>query len=231
MQEKIAIVLPVRDGGTGRFKRLQNCLDSYLEFTENLSEINVILDEDDLINYEYLDNYKFITKHIAPAGLTLMQKINTISLSLAEEYRYIAFIGDDIVFKTKWESEFISELSKTTNGLVYGNDLHQERNLATHPCITSNMIKAVGFYGCPAVEHNFFDVYWLEIVRLAGTVKYLPNVIMEHMHPNAGKNSYDYISVKINNKLVSDQQRYKDYMLENKMSDIIKIKEYNNALL
>jgi hypothetical protein len=231
MQEKIAIVLPVRDGGTGRFKRLQSCLDSYLEFTENLSDINVILDEDDLINYDYLDNYKFIKKHIAPVGLTLMQKINTVSLFLAEEYRYLAFIGDDIVFKTKWESEFISELSKTTNGLVYGNDLHQGRNLATHPCITSNMIKAVGFYGCPAVEHNFFDVYWLEIVRLAGTVKYLPNVIMEHMHPNAGKNPYDYISAKINNNLISDQQRYKDYMLENKMSDIIKIKEYNNALL
>jgi hypothetical protein len=231
MEKKIAVVLPVRDGGTGRFKRLQNCLNSYLKFTENLSDVHVILDQDDLDNYNYLDNYSFIIKHVVPEGLTLMQKINTISLTLAEKYPYLAFIGDDIVFKTSWESKFIGELSKTKNGLVYGNDLHQGKNLATHPCITSNMVKAVGFFGCPAVEHNFFDVYWLEIVRLTGTVKYLPEVVMEHMHPNAGKNPYDYISIKINNNLISDQQRYKDYMSENKISDIFKIKEYNNALL
>lgn len=224
MQEKIAVVLPVRDGGTGRSNRLKSCLDSYSIFTEGLSDIHIILDEDDYHNYDYLDNYGFISKSIVSQNLTLMEKINSVAVDLAEQYKYVAFLGDDIIFRTQWESSFIGFLSTVDFGLVYGNDFLQGERLATHPCVTSNMIRAVGFFGCPALVHNFFDNYWMEIVSQVGEIKYFPNVIMEHMHPNIGKASHDHISLNINNKMADDYTRFAHYMADNRQSDIEKIR-------
>jgi hypothetical protein len=86
------------------------------------------------------------------------------------------------------------------------------------------MIQAVGFFGCPALSHNYFDNYWMDIIKEVGETKYFPNVIMEHMHPNVGKNPSDFISNRINSEMLSDQQNFFEYMAGNKQNDIEKIK-------
>jgi hypothetical protein len=224
MKEKIAIVLPVRDAGTGRSERLKHCLDSYKIFTEGKSDLYVVVDNDDIDNYLYLKDYSFVNIKIVSSELTLMQKINKVAVPLSEKYRYISFIGDDIVFRTTWENYFIDFLSQVPAGLAYGNDFVHGERLATHPCITSNMIRAVGFFGCPALFHNYFDNYWMEIVAAVGETKYFPSVIMEHMHPNVGKNPSDFISNRINSEMLSDQQKFVEYMTNHKQNDIEKIK-------
>jgi hypothetical protein len=233
MKDKIAVVLPVRDAGTGRSARLMRCLESYKLFTEGLSDVYIIVDYDDIENYKVLfENIPEYVLHIhfADAGITLMQKINSISVDLAEKYKYVAFIGDDIIFRTSWESNFIEFLSNVDYGLAYANDFVHGENLATHPCITSNMIKAVGFFGCPALEHNYFDNYWMDIVREVGQLQYFPHTIMEHMHPTVGKDSHDHISNEISNKMMIDQQNFTNYMNDNKHLDIEKIRNFNNDL-
>ena len=77
MEEKIAIILPVRDGGVGRFQRLINCLESYRQVTENLSDIHLLHDSDECDTYHTISNkYPEITNYCIPAGISLMQKIN-----------------------------------------------------------------------------------------------------------------------------------------------------------
>lgn len=93
------------------------------------------------------------------------------------------------------------------------------------------MIKAVGFFGCPAVQHNCFDNYWMNIVHSLGEIKYFPSIIMDHMHPHAGKANHDNISYHINNLLYQDVSNFDKYMDENKESDIKKILEYENDVL
>jgi len=233
MLDKIGIILPVRDGGNGRVDRLKRCLDSWLAHSDNLSHAFIIVDSDEVDKYSFIDEYnsKFVTKVIAPYGITLMQKINYWALEVANEYKYVAFIGDDIVFRDRWEKEFIEFLSQHKYALAYANDLHQGEKLATHPCITSNMIKAVGFFGCPAVQHNCFDNYWMNIVHNLGAIKYFPNIIMDHMHPHAGKAHHDNISQQINNLLNQDILNFDKYMSENKESDMKKIVEYQDDVL
>jgi hypothetical protein len=155
-----------------------------------------------------------------------MEKINVHALDIASKYKYVGFIGDDIVFKTRFESYFVQELSSFDYGMVYGNDLVWDGKLATHPFVTSNAITAVGFFGCPAVEHNYFDNYWQTVFGSLEKIVYFPNIVMEHMHPVVRKEVTDKMSDEINNKLETDRIKFERYMSTNLTEDLNKIKAF-----
>jgi hypothetical protein len=225
MQDKIAIVLPVKDGGLGRHNRLIRCLASYKEMTEGLSDIHLLHDEDECdIYHPIAEQYPEIINYCIPTGISLMQKINVHALDIANKYKYVGFIGDDIVFKTIFESPFIQQLSSVDYGMVYGNDLVWEGKLATHPIITSNAITAVGFFGCPAVEHNYFDNYWHIIFSNLGKSVYFPGIIMEHIHPINNKEEKDEIYYNIRRKMNTDEIKFERYKQTNLHEDLNKIK-------
>jgi hypothetical protein len=225
MQNKIAIVLPVRDGGLGRHTRLSRCLKSYYEMTEGLSDIHLLHDEDECNTYHPIaEQYPQIINYCVPTGISLMQKINVHALDIASKYKYVGFIGDDIVFKTPFESTVIENLLAFDYGMVYGNDLVWDGKLATHPFVTSNAITAVGFFGCPAVQHNYFDNYWQTIFGILNKTNYLPEIIMEHIHPIVDKEQRDDIYNDIINKLDSDGIKFKVYMMAHLDDDLNKIK-------
>jgi hypothetical protein len=227
--DKIAIVLPVRDNGTGRSQRLINCLNSWTKVTEGLSDVHIIIDSDDTHNFQFLNEHvnKFSVTVQSP-DLTLMEKINTVGPELAKTYKYIMFVGDDLVFKTLWESEFIEYLSSVPAGLVYGNtlDLPDHIDWGTHPCITANMVRALGFYGCPAVAHNFFDNFWSEVAKELGTEKFMPDIIMDHRRTGW---TPDAIYHKVTGLLESDKEKYEEYKANKFSEDLQKIKDYINV--
>ena len=39
----------------------------------------------------------------------------------------------------------------------------------------------------PGMIHLYFDNFWLDFGRAMGKITYLPDVIIEHMHPAVGK--------------------------------------------
>jgi hypothetical protein len=227
MENKIAIVLPVRDGGLGRHARLSRCLKSYYEMTEGLSDIHLLHDEDECnIYHPIAEQYPQIINYCIPAGITLMQKINVHALDIASKYKYVGFIGDDIVFKTIFESKLIEYLSSVTHGMAYGDDAFWKGKLPTHPFITSKTILAVGFFGCPAVEHNYFDNYWSHVFNELKTFKYFPEILIEHFHPITNKENPDRIYYEIWNRMKTDEQKFITYILNNFTIDIEKIKSY-----
>lgn len=224
MQDRIAIILPVRDGGLSRSKRLVRCLESYSKVTEGLSDIHLIHDEDECSIYHPIaEQYPEIKNYCVPTGITLMQKINVHALDIASNYKYVGFIGDDIVFKTTFESIFIEYLSTLTHGMAFGNDTFWNGKLPTHPFVTSKTILAVGFFGCPAVEHNYFDNYWSEVFNKLKTFRYFPEVVMEHMHPITYKEVPDDIYYDIARKMSLDEKKFVNYMLNNFDNDLAKI--------
>lgn len=227
MQDKIAIVLPVRDGGLGRHARLSRCLKSYYEMTEGLSDIHLLHDDDECDTYHPIaKQYPQVINYCIPAGITLMQKINVHALDIASKYKYVGFIGDDIVFKTPFEKTFIDYLSSVKYGMTFGNDLVWKGGLATHPFITSNAITAVGFFGCPVVQHNFFDNYWHQVFSNLGNVKYFREVVMEHIHPIVRKEVVDAIAANISSKQDQDSINYKRYISTKIDTDIEKIRNF-----
>lgn len=231
----IGIILPYRSGETDdRLNQLLEAVESWKDQTEGLSQLYIIVDDDQNIwgNAAFSEKYGDIEWLTVPTGLTLMEKLNYHALEIADKHEYIQFLAHDIVLQTPWESQFIDFLESVPFGMAYGNDLVHNGRLATHPCIKSSMIKAVGFYGCPAVEHNFFDNYWMDISRSLGFIQYFPQVIMEHNHPIVGKAPNDSLSKKVADLLESDQVKYQSYMTANFASDVQKISgkaEYSNS--
>lgn len=230
MQDKIAIVLPVRNFGTQRYERISKCLDSYLRMTEGLSDVFVLHDDDECDIYDpILAKYPSINNLCIKSGITLMEKINVHALDIANKYKYVGFIGDDITFETKWESEFIKFLSSVKYGLAFANENSQNSGgLAAHPFITSNMIKAVGFFGCPVVTHHYFDNYWQDMVLTIGNLKYFPNIVMEHRHPIYYKDIKDELFVEIEKNFELNRKNYYNYKKTEMLIDAMKIRKYQD---
>lgn len=210
----IATILPSRDAGTGRKHRLRRCIDSWVQHTEDLSSLFVLLDQDDLENYtDILDNFNRpdINFVIMKSGISLMEKINGIGVDLANKYEAIAFLGDDVVLRTPWESTFLEYLRLVPAGVVYGNTCESSENVwwATHPCVSSNLIRAVGFYGCPAVKHNCFDVYWSYIGKEIGYFKYFEEVIFDHRRSQKDVDALWWSVVALQREDNANFERYK----------------------
>jgi hypothetical protein len=88
------------------------------------------------------------------------------------------------------------------------------------------MVRAVGFYGCPAVAHNFFDNFWSEIAKELGTEKFMPDIIMDHRRTGW---TPDTIYHKVTGLLESDKEKYEDYKANKFSEDLQKIKDYINV--
>jgi hypothetical protein len=229
MLNKIGVIVPVRDGGVGRAERLKGMIDSWEEQSEGYSDLHIIIDDDEVNIFDWLESDKRIKSvTVQSKDNTLMQKINTIALDIAENYEYVAFSADDIRYVTSWEIPFVNYLSSVPYGVVYGNDTIHGENLGTHPCVSSNLITTLGFFGCPAVAHNFFDNYWMSIGSVTGNIKYIPMAIMRHIHPMGGKTHYDSLNIKVQNLMESDQKNFIKYMEENFENDIKKVESLND---
>jgi hypothetical protein len=109
----------------------------------------------------------------------------------ATEAPFVAFMGDDHRPRTvAWDQLYINNLRDMGTGVVYGNDLYQGPNIPTQVAMTSNIIKATGYFVPPGAKHLYLDNMWADIGRVT-KLRYLPDVVVEHMHPCAGKAEWD----------------------------------------
>lgn len=105
----------------------------------------------------------------------------------------LGFVGDDNRFRTPgWDATFSRALSKAGGGVAYGNDLFWAKGeLPTAWFVSMEIVRAVGYMALPALRHLYADNVWLTIGKGIGRYFWFPNVIIEHMHPAAGKSPWD----------------------------------------
>jgi hypothetical protein len=60
--------------------------------------------------------------------------------------------------------------------------------------------QVAGFFGMglKTLRHLYIDNYWLELAGAAGCLTYLPDVVIEHMHPAYGKAEWDESYRRVN---------------------------------
>lgn len=123
----------------------------------------------------------------------LVKALNyAVSCGYAEEYEALGFMGDDHRPRTYgWDSAYLGSLRELGYGYVYGNDLLMAERIPTQVAISSSIIRTLGFFGPPGFTHLNVDVTWKDMGDAIGKLKYLPDVIIEHMHPAAGKADND----------------------------------------
>jgi hypothetical protein len=110
----------------------------------------------------------------------------------------VGFMGDDHRPRTLgWDSEYIRALttlsgrcsnrSKPGVGMVYGNDMLQGEALPTQVAMTTSIPATLGRMVPHELAHLYTDTYWKELGEKLGKITYLSGVVVEHMHPGAGK--------------------------------------------
>lgn len=134
----------------------------------------------------------------------LVKALNyAVSEGYAEEYEALGFMGDDHRPRTVgWDRSYLDSLQQLEYGYVYGNDLLMGERIPTQVAISSSIIRALGFFGPPGFTHLNVDLTWKDMGEAIGKLKYLPDVIVEHMHPAAGKSVNDSGYNHVNSKMM-----------------------------
>lgn len=165
--------------------------------TESSTFLRFVIDNDDP-EFERYTNLPF---QALPAERTgnMVKALNSAALDAAPYYDIIGFIGDDHRFRTKgWDLRIAEEIESMGAGFVYADDLAQRANLPTQVFISSKIIQSLGWMGLPSCTHLYIDNAWKVLGQNLDRLHYLPDVVIEHLHPAYGKGSWDEGHVRVN---------------------------------
>ena len=75
----------------------------------------------------------------------------------------------------------------------------------------------------PDMVHLYLDDFWLRLGRDLNAIKYLPEVILEHLHPIAGKAEWDegYRAVNAQDVYDADREALKTYLQSEAYSTLL----------
>jgi hypothetical protein len=107
--------------------------------------------------------------------------------------RYLASLGDDHRVRTPgWDLKLIEAVEQMDGpGFAYGNDLLQGKNMPTAWVVSAEIVRMLGWMMLPGCEHMYVDNAVLTLGSAANRIAYRPDVVIEHLHPLAGKAEWD----------------------------------------
>lgn len=187
----LLVIIPTR----GRPTQAKELLSSFQE-TRTLMDSAIVfgIDDEDPTLAEYID--LGIPRYVGQRR-GMVGTLNDIAARSWDAYDILAFLGDDHRFRTHaWDVRVSEEL--LTADFVYGNDLFQGEALPTAIFMRSSVAKALGYMALPSLRHLYVDNYWLVLGKQLDAIRYLPDVIVEHMHPAIGKAQWDPGYVRVN---------------------------------
>ena len=205
----LVVLVPSRN----RPQNIEDLIKSFDE-TETESDLIVIVDDDEPQMDAYLQLGCDVLM-VEKQGKGMAKPLNFAARHYAHKYRHFAFLGDDHRPRTKnWDVHFINKLDELGTGLVYGDDLLQGENLATAVAMTGNIVKELGGMVPQDMIHLYLDNFWMTLGKDLNALAYLPDVILEHLHPVAGKAEWDdqYREVNAPEVYSADKKALDDYL-------------------
>jgi hypothetical protein len=209
----LAIITPSR----GRGKRFTEMARALIKHTYHPFKIYLGLDTDDSDMYNYPSELNCIKTHIGPRK-NLVQWTNLLSQSALNnrEVRYLASLGDDHMVRTPhWDEILINKIEGSGRpGIAYGNDLLHGVSLCTSWIVSREIVEAQGWMMYPRLEHMCVDNATMSIGLSADCLFYDPQVIVEHIHPEAGKADWDktYLSTNTKTRYNRDYATYDSWV-------------------
>lgn len=222
MKQNLAVIVPSRG-------RPQN-IERWISHLHN-ADLFVGVDGDDPELEKYTevvkghDNVKLI---VSPSRKKFAPTLNDISVSLSEEYAYHYFAGDDHKPVTdNWDDLYIEKLKEIKVGVVYGNDLIMGREIATQCAWSSNIVRTLGYAVPDGFVHLYVDNYFMKLAESIDKLVYMPEVVVQHLHPCAGQAQEDLTYREANSpeNWTNDRIRFEKYIAEELPRDAAKLKE------
>jgi hypothetical protein len=166
----------------------------------------------------YLGTYRAVVDKLAEPWLRLTMNpsasmVEALNLAVAgvlggvDQPIAVGFCGDDHRFRSSsWDSAYLDALAACP-GIAYGDDLVQGEALPTQCAMSTSVVRALGHMAPPVLRHLYLDNYWLTLGRAADCLTYLPEVVVEHVHPVTGKVPWDEGHLRVNDPALYAQDR------------------------
>jgi hypothetical protein len=183
----LLVIVPSR----GRPANIAALIDAWQATTAGVAELLVAVDDDDPELNGYMApsaRAKIVLGPRERMGPTL----NRLAVERAPSRFAVGFMGDDHRPRTEgWDVRMVEALREMGTGIAYGNDLLQREALPTAVFMTSDIIQTLGYMHPPGLVHLFLDNYWLGLGQALGRIRYLDDVVIEHVHPLAKTAEWD----------------------------------------
>ncbi|MFG1683511.1 hypothetical protein ACGFNP_25305 [Nonomuraea sp. NPDC049269] len=207
----LLVIVPSR----GRPHNIADLYVAWSETTHRDAHPLVAVDDDDpsLPEYQRVCSLTGVELEVGPR-LRLTGTLNKVASERAPHHKAIAFMGDDHRPRTiGWDSHIMAALDGLGTGIVYGNDLLQGERMATAVAMTSNIVSTLGYMAPPQMVHLCLDLCWVDWGKAIDRLAYLPDTVIEHMHPAVGKAQSDrgYEEANSPEQTAADHAAYQAY--------------------
>ncbi|MGW6912606.1 hypothetical protein ACWGB8_02090 [Kitasatospora sp. NPDC054939] len=227
----LTILVPTR----GRPDNLWQLWMAFVETCTADTKLVAIVDDDDPALPEYEQRIDWAAGHpnlqlLVGPRLRLGGTLNAAAPVFAGQCPRIGFMGDDHRPRTNgWDACYIEALDQLGTGMVYADDLIQGRALPTQIAMTSDLVLATGHMVPPGLVHLWIDNAWLALGQALEAITYLPDVIVEHAHPIAGRAAWDegYAEANADARFEADRQTFEQWRDQDLVRWVQQIKEYS----
>jgi hypothetical protein len=206
----LVMIVPSR----GRPDAVADLQRAWSKTTSGAADLLVVVDDDDpeLPAYRRLDVN--VRVHASAGSRGIVPVLNAAAAACVRTYRMVGFAGDDHRPRTpKWDARMAEALDDLGTGIVYGDDLLRGEALPTAVAMTSDIVHTVGYMAPPTLRHLFVDNVWADWGRAIARLRYLPDVVIEHLHPAIGKGAWDelYRELNADASYTRDREAYNGY--------------------
>lgn len=190
----LAIITPTR----GRPRQFADMVEAAEQTAAGSVMVVSCIDDDDPARAEYDESTPPTPTRLRYYGprRSLSAWTNLAALNLVnapDPPRYLASLGDDHRPRTPgWDRLLIGAIEAGAGyGFGYGNDLLQGAYMPTAWVVSADVVRALGWMMLPGCAHMYVDTAVLELGKAARCITYRPDVVLEHLHPVAGKAAWD----------------------------------------
>lgn len=207
-----------------RPQRAKETLASFLATrADPASRIVFVVDRDDETLAEYPQDYIHTVEPGGGMGAAIAAAV--ADKKLLGDATVVGMVGDDNRWRTNgWDRVFLDWLVAHP-GVAYGDDLLQHERLPTSWWVSRPLVDAFGLAGA-GLRHFYMDNFWKSLASGAGVLRYFPEVVIEHLHPDAGKAPMDGIYQRaIDSHAAADRERFERWGREQRDADIERVRE------
>jgi hypothetical protein len=224
----LTVVCPSR----GRPAAAAEAAKSFLDTATDLdSTLWFVVDPDDVTAADYPSSpgepavFTYQLPELPPQR-GMLPALNMAWPLVAAQADVVGFVGDDHRFRTPGWDAAIGDWLEVHPGVAYADDLLRGQELPTQWFISRRIVEVFEM-GLPSLRHLYIDDYWKTLAGSAGCLYYMPELVIEHMHPTAGKGEWDdgYRAMNAPEMYSADSQALSTWMATDYPRDVAMLRE------
>jgi len=197
----ISLLCPSR----GRPKDLERLIKSIATTATNPARIEILIyvDDDDPEKFMYILTHKNLTAdpqitQLFNIDLLVDEPLRTPLLNniLADRAKgnILMIANDDQVFVDKnWDIRIDEEVAKFPDEIycMWFNEGRYHETICTFPIVSRKWVDTLGYIEPFLFEHFNCDLWTWQIGKMIDRLHYIPDILVEHLHPDTGKSTAD----------------------------------------